>query len=782
MNYSTALAIVTIRFVCTLILLLTIQVWTVGLVYANPINNDRSELELQSNSRYELLELSKTFFDTEAHAIESIKPDQLDSFMQSLNAADISYSSGVYWLKIDTYNKSNSEQWTLHVNDNRLRRFDVLILTDNQQINLTSNTESQEGVAEFNAQGRALSFELLTNSKQTLLIRLELDYIDTVPAVSLMPAADYKQWSKILDLVFVALIGALVAVTLYSISLFILVRDWSHLWFSMLGICAIVGMLQYSGLYWLLISTSDPDHAISFFAFSWINVFMVCFCRSSLESKKNLPRLDNVLVVLLIMSLLIIMVIPFVSVVFPLTSIWIIRIFITIAAIIASCLRLFQGLRLAGFLLAGWLLLFGAETLWNIEIIFPQLNSWFSYPDILTYSAATIQLFLFSLALSERVNELEREKFMAQRANLEKSQFLASASHDLRQPLHAIGLFIDAIGNEINSHKGLLMLAKVQRSLGNMSLLFDSILDISRLEASAVKVQKSRLSLSSLFSQLDEEFSPLAREKGLQLNCINSSLMVDTDPQLLERVLRNLLSNAIRYTPQGKVIIGCRRDKQNVRIEVWDSGIGINQEDQQRIFDEYRQINTNTGDTVKGLGLGLAIVKRSVSLLDIDLQLRSWVGKGSVFSLTLPVAKNPEPQTEPNPEKQIVTKINFDLWVIVIDDDNAILEAMEVVLSQWGCRVILANNIDGAFDKINQQAIKPDVLFADIQLSETETGLVAIKLFQQRWGNNISCVLITGDTHSKNLQEAQHLGITVFHKPLRPVSLRRFLTQITQQH
>jgi signal transduction histidine kinase len=240
--------------------------------------------------------------------------------------------------------------------------------------------------------------------------------------------------------------------------------------------------------------------------------------------------------------------------------------------------------------------------------------------------------------LSAVTAEREAERNAAEQADHSKTRFLAAASHDLRQPLQALGLFVATLVQRSLPDDIKDIVGKIEGSLEALEQLLDGLLDISRLDAGAIEAHSVAFPLQSLFDRMALEFEPLAARKGLSLRLVRTRATVRSDPALLERILRNLLSNAIRYTRSGGVVVGCRRHAKDLWIEVWDSGPGIAASDQKEIFREFHQLGGNSGEDQQGLGLGLAIVERLTHLLGLQIELRSVVGKGSMFAIILPVA------------------------------------------------------------------------------------------------------------------------------------------------
>lgn len=382
--------------------------------------------------------------------------------------------------------------------------------------------------------------------------------------------------------------------------------------------------------------------------------------------------------------------------------------------------------------------------------------------------------------LEAQKTELEYQKQQAEQANLAKSQFLAAASHDLRQPLHAQGLFVGELQERVRDRECQQILANLKTSMEAMHGLFNSLLDISRLEAQVVEPKLEDFSIKILLRELHLDFAGRARDKGLILRVVDSNAVIRSDPTLLQRILRNLVSNAVRYTFQGKILIGCRRRGEYLQIQVWDTGIGIPVADQKLIFQEFRQLHNPERNRQKGLGLGLAIVDRLAKLLEYTVEVTSTVNKGSVFSVTVPYVNTCKARIAA-PSMTIDKNSGLDGCVIVvIDDEQDILISMRRLLTQWGCQVLTAESAAEAIAQIHATATQPTAIIADYRLHDHETGIEAIKTITARFNKKIPGVLITGDTAPDRLQEAHASGYQILHKPLPPAKLRALLSNMVQ--
>ena len=395
------------------------------------------------------------------------------------------------------------------------------------------------------------------------------------------------------------------------------------------------------------------------------------------------------------------------------------------------------------------------------------------------------QVFLESILLRfdnlELVNRLTKEKEAAEKANIAKSKFLAAASHDLRQPLHALSLLAGALAERIHYKEVKDIVDKMRAAVAALENLFNALLDISKLDSGVLQPCVEDFHLQPLFDRMENDYRPEAEQKGLSFavdNC--SDLVVRSDTILLERILRNFVSNAIRYTNAGSVHLTTRQEGDRIAIAMKDTGLGIPQEKQGVIFDEYVQLDNPERDRDKGLGLGLAIVSRISQLLGHELQLNSIQGEGSEFTVYVPVGDNANIKQSGT---TAVPEFNQDLQgmrVLVIDDEKAILDALKVLLTGWGCEVITAETVEEARQQLQGHNVEPDAILSDYRLRENITGIEAIKAVEAMHGQEIPALLITGDMNV----EPQDEGLDeyrVLHKPVQPARLRAFLKHVQGQ-
>jgi PAS domain S-box-containing protein len=372
-----------------------------------------------------------------------------------------------------------------------------------------------------------------------------------------------------------------------------------------------------------------------------------------------------------------------------------------------------------------------------------------------------------------RSNEaLQAAKLEAERANLAKSRFFAAASHDLRQPLHTIALYLPLLRKRVEDAKSSEIVDSIGTSCRAMGDLLDSLLDISKLDAGVVTPSIAALEVSPLFDKLEREFRVQAQEKGIVLRSFAVHGAIETDGMLLERILRNLLTNAVRHTVRGKILLGARRRGDRLRIEVWDSGIGIEESQRDRIFQEFYQVGNPERDRAQGLGLGLAIVERLSRLLGHPMGVRSVPGKGSLFWVEVPLAPGAARPEAPDAPGEGSARDLSGTLVVLVDDDPQVLKGTTALLEEWGCSVICAETIGSALTRIDQSARAPDLILADLRLRGEETGVMAIELINQFAGCRAPGAIITGDTDPERIREASRSGYPLLHKPVDVDALR----------
>jgi Na+/proline symporter/signal transduction histidine kinase len=380
-----------------------------------------------------------------------------------------------------------------------------------------------------------------------------------------------------------------------------------------------------------------------------------------------------------------------------------------------------------------------------------------------------------------RVNkELGRAKQEADTANASKTRFLAAASHDIAQPLNAARLYATALLEGAKGTRHAELAGNVEASLDAVEEILSALLEMSRLDAGKLKPEITTFPLDELFRQLHIEFGPVAAGKGVELTMIGSGVHVVTDRRLLRRLLQNLVSNAIKYTIKGRVLVGCRRSGEHIHVHVIDTGIGIPASKQKTIFQEFERLEAGAR-IERGLGLGLSIVERIVKVLDLRLDLVSQPGKGSRFSLALPMAPALPSVVEPkeNPVSGAEGALS-GFNVLVIDNETLILEGMRIILTGWGCEVVSAVDAATGLKAMRARKFKPDMMLVDFHLDEGN-GIDAIRALRSKLRQTVPATLITADRSPEVRDRAATEDIRLINKPVRPSALRALLAQVRQQ-
>ncbi|CAB5685464.1 Sensory/regulatory protein RpfC [Delftia tsuruhatensis] len=399
----------------------------------------------------------------------------------------------------------------------------------------------------------------------------------------------------------------------------------------------------------------------------------------------------------------------------------------------------------------------------------------------LYYSRGTYNTLLASVRLrfenAALVEQLKIERDRAETANLAKSRFLAAASHDLRQPLHALGLFLDSLERHAMSPRQATVFGHARSASAAASEMLNTLLDYSRLDAGVVQPHAAPFAVQPLLGALEQEFGVQADAACLVYRTRETTAAALADKVLVDLVMRNLISNALRYTQTGGVLVTCRPREAGLALEVWDTGSGIAEEHQQDIFKEFHQLGNSERDRRKGLGLGLAIVQRLAHAMQARVQVRSRPGRGSVFRLWLPLWSGTL-EDEACPAAAATSSLH-GLRILVIDDDEAVRQGMQSLLESWGCRCICAESGADALAGLHADR-SPDVIVTDFRLRNEETGKQALQALRGHLGWPVPAIIMTGDTSPQRLRDAQSTAALLLHKPVSTRQLREALGTLAQ--
>lgn len=388
--------------------------------------------------------------------------------------------------------------------------------------------------------------------------------------------------------------------------------------------------------------------------------------------------------------------------------------------------------------------------------------AWLGRLQARTLSGA-LRLRFENLDLAE---DLRRQRDVAEQANLAKANFLASASHDLRQPMHALGMFVAALGRGrlgVDEHR---LLRQVEETVEAMDGLFESLLDISQLDAGVTRPAPRAFPIQPLLARICREEAAGIGDHPIRLRAVPCGATVVSDPILLERMLRNLIANAVRHTREGRILVGCRRRNGRLSIEVWDTGPGIPPEHQTRVFEEFVQLANPERNRANGLGLGLAITRRLAELLGCPVDLRSWPGQGSVFSVSAPLGL----AGAVDEDSDVATIPAQAGLVFVVDDESLVRESTSRLLETWGYRTAVGGSADEVLACAN--GATPDLVVCDWRLRGGETASTAIAQIRRSCGADSPVLIISGDIAPQQLRAIHETGFALLHKPVPPARLR----------
>ena len=384
--------------------------------------------------------------------------------------------------------------------------------------------------------------------------------------------------------------------------------------------------------------------------------------------------------------------------------------------------------------------------------------------------------------------QLGKEKAVADAARLEaeianraKTQFFTAASHDLRQPLHAMGLFAEALRAKSHDPEVAKLVNSINESVDALEGLFSELLDITRIDSGGVEVNPEHFEMGEIFRKIRLHFEPAAFEKGLGLNIRGGRHVALADPLLVERIVRNLVSNAIRYTTDGTVLVSCRKRGGGLLVQVWDTGPGIREEERQRVFEEFYQVpgqQAVAAEQKKGLGLGLAIVKRLAALMAAPVRLASTPGRGSVFTLELPLGKAPRVEARMLPGKGPVGITLDGRLIVIVEDEPAVREGLQVLLAGWGAGIVSLESMAAVrawAAASDPEVVRPSLIIADYRLEHGETGVFAIRAIRERFGQEVPAIVVTGSSMTGHDKEALEQNFHLLIKPVLPNKLRAMI-------
>ena len=382
-------------------------------------------------------------------------------------------------------------------------------------------------------------------------------------------------------------------------------------------------------------------------------------------------------------------------------------------------------------------------------------------------------------SVSTDITELKRARELAEQANRAKTRFLAAASHDLRQPLHAIELFVAALEATVDDEEAHCIIGDLREASNAAGRLLNALLDVSELESGKLEGRFMHFPVQQLLDRMLRVYGPQAQERGLDLRVVPSSHVIDSDPNLLERILGNLLSNAVRYTPSGRILLGCRRRRNKLRIEVWDTGLGIPESERQKIFEEFHQIDNPARERQRGIGLGLSIVRRLANILGHEIFLHSVRGQGSVFAVELDLTGKSIDLSQRGSGRS-PAGMRENATVLVLDDDLQVRKGMVRALESWGCRVKAAEDYATAAKVVSEMPAGVDLIVADYRLPNGCNGVRAVGRLRMLAGRMVPVLIVTADQGEEEMREITEQGFPTLQKPVDPDALALAVTGLLE--
>lgn len=546
------------------------------------------------------------------------------------------YRHSHYRLYSQITNQSDTEHWVLHVSTFGLKNTKVLIRDKSQQQLYLLDSHQPGSQAFTNTLGRAVKVELPRSKNLELIIEVNAAHPVWPPYIALMSEPEYQQWSTQLDYLYKLAIGIILGVVFICLICWTIMKDQVFLWSAASSVILMLYYLEHSRVPADLLGSNYEKGPMFWFLFSATFISILLFSSSFLQLNslhKVWRKLYLGLGAMSLLSAALSLILPFktISALYALTHITIL-----LVVILAGVHKVRAHGRYYLMYILGWLpivlsllhvffhFLVERKTLTQIDVSYKLL--WAIYMHIL-------HLFIHAVALIHRFQILKREKEKAEKLSQYKSEFIAQSSHDLYQPLHTMNLHIDSLRQYIDNDKAFRALKRLRLSHEILQQDLNAIMDLNKLEAGEITADMNATCVATLFETLKQEYQPLAEHKGLDLRIHSSTLAVETDPELLTRILRNLLSNAIKYTDHGRVVLGCRRKGQHLELQVIDTGVGMKPCEQAIAFDIYKRLDKRGS----GKGIGLSIVKHLTEVLNCSLKMNSEPGRGTTFSLRIPV-------------------------------------------------------------------------------------------------------------------------------------------------
>ena len=586
-----------------------------------------------------------------------------------------------YWFSTDVINRSDEENWVLHVSNFVIEEMTVVVITDSDHQLITSNFSYGRGDINLNPIGRGFPLQLEKNTRYTVLIEFRASRKTWPPYIGLMSKSHYDRWSSVLHFSHKISIGIITGIVIISFLCFFLIWDKAFLWFGLCAGVVLVASLQFSSVRVELFGFDYSFKTPTLWMLGSLAITVkLLFAYEFLRINRSSPYLFSGFCFLISLALMSSSLIFFFS---AQVATIILILLATVGDVFILCTGIYKLIkegRYYLFYVVGWGLVISSSVAWFLMKFIgvaekEQLT--ITYHFVIQPYIQMAHILIHAIAIFYRIKVLKEQKQDAERVSQSKSKFIASSSHDLRQPLHSMRMLLSLLKEHINTSKGQEIFQALERSHSSMDGSFKSIMDLTKIEAGEVVVNVESFPLNTLLDKLRVEHLPQAQAKNLEFSVLPTKSIISTDPVLLERMLRNLITNALYYTDKGKVLIGCRRRGPKLAIQVYDTGCGIKNSDIDKVFDIYQR----AGETVKldatnksCMGIGLSVVKQLSDLLDHKVSVQSQLNHGTLFEIEVPMSHYQQKLDTP-----VAIKRHDALNIALFSSD----ERIQQLLKEW---------------------------------------------------------------------------------------------------
>jgi len=661
-----------------------------------------------------------------------------------------------YWLYTEVVNNTQQSGWMLHISNFGYKKPKVLLRSKDGQV-LHEFNSLEYGESDINAMGRAIQLRLLPEHSYQLVVEFTAESWVWLPYVALLSEPQYVLWKASLSVAFELGIGIILGIILLGFICWLLLSQSTFFWSSLSSLMMLIFSLEHSAYPEIFWQYSYEKTPVFWFLISSVLFTHLMFAASFLNINRKSGFWYRIFLGIFVITLLVQCVLHFLPQHSKIILLFINYILVWIVILGSGVAKIRSDGNYYIFYILGWLPMILSVMQGAINSLLPfewQGEISVSYKVIDSIYVQILHMLIHAVALIFRVMAMRQEKEKAEFLSRAKSEFIAHSSHDLNQPLHTMQIYIDSLKSHITSAEAQKLIDGLQMSCQQMNRSFSSIMDLSKLEAGAIKAEFQPLLLASIFEDVRREFYFQAEAKNITFKVCNCSLTAYTDPELFARLLRNLVSNAIKYTDSGKVVLGCRRRGDSVDVQVIDSGCGISEDEQADIFDIYRRSET-VKDNVQGSGIGLSIVRHLSLLLEHPVELKTQKGKGSRFTVSVPlyIAGDKKDHTD--------SEVSESIYAALIIDDEDLKNNLQQQLSEWHCHV----DIYLSFNEQIGSGQQYDLLLCDSAAVKNadESGVD-----YKTWNNIPVAACVAADN-------AVPQGWTSLSLPLMPFQLRALL-------